>query len=155
MGSFPCSDCASLRKIKTDYVNESLSYIRSDTEGEKYIYMYVCVYIHVCMYVCVYIHVGVYTHIHTHSHYKPTNLRFLKVLATDIVNVTSLLKNYPILIPNTQTHTYIHTLTHTTLSQHLLMHSHRALFILTSYQGLRFCLPNIFQMADSQKVHSS
>ena len=145
MGPFPFSDCASLRKTKTDYVNESLSYIRSDTEGETYIYMYVCVYIHI----------HVYTHIHTHSHYKPTNLRFLKVLATDTVNVTSPMKNYPILIPNTQTHTYIHTLTHTTLSQHLLMHSHRALFILTSYQGLRFCLPNIFQMADSQKVHSS
>ena len=93
MGSFPFSDCASLRKIKTDYVNESLSYIKSDTEGEKYIY--------------------VYTHIHTHSHYKPISLRFLKVLATDTVNVTSLLKKYPILIPNTQTHTYIHTLTHT------------------------------------------
>ena len=103
MGPFPFSDCASLRKNKTDYVNESLSHIRSDTEEKKKIYIYIYVYTHT----------HTHTHIHTHSHYKPTNLRFLKVLATDTVNVTSPMKNYPILIPNTQTHTYLHTPTHT------------------------------------------
>ena len=51
MGPFPFSDCASLRKTKTDYVNESLSHIRSDTEEKKKnIYIYV------------------YTHTHTHTH---------------------------------------------------------------------------------------
>ena len=97
MGPFPFSDCASLRKTKTDYVNESLSHIRSDKEEKKKEKK----------------NIYTYTYIHTHSHYKPANLRFLKVLATDTVNVTSPMKNYPILIPNTQTHTYIHTPTHT------------------------------------------
>ena len=47
MGPFPFSDCASLRKTKTDYVNESLSHIRSDTEGkkkEKKIYIHIHTY---------------------------------------------------------------------------------------------------------------
>lgn len=52
MGPFPFSDCASLRKTKTDYVNESLSHIRSDTEEKKKEKK----------------NIYTYTYIHTHTH---------------------------------------------------------------------------------------
>lgn len=129
MEPFLFSDCASLRKTKTDQVNESLSHIRSDCYrwGKK------------------------------NSHYKPTNLsRFLKVLANDTINVISSMKNSLILIPqHTDTHRYSHTHIHTALNQHPRLHSHRALFILPSYQGLQSCLPNIFKISGSQKMHNS
>ena len=54
MGPFPFSDCASLRKTKTDYVNESLSHIRSDTEEKKK-------------------KKKIYTHTHTYIHTATTN----------------------------------------------------------------------------------